>query len=65
MGDRVEKGSFASPGISGALRDLVKSVARATAPRSVVERKTKLQDDEDAALGRMREGQSTDSNNNY
>ena len=55
-----------SPGVSGAIRDAVSAVADAGAPRSVTRRKATLNSAEnDADLGRMREGQSTDSNNDY
>lgn len=56
---------WARPGVKGAVQDLVESVAKAAAPRSVAQRKQALQQAEEASLGRMREGQSTDSNNRY
>jgi len=57
--------SHASPGLAGAIKDVISSTASYIAPRSIKERKVRLQDAEDEAMGRMREGQSTDSNNNY
>lgn len=60
--------TIGSPGISGALKDVVNAVGKElqrAAPASVRQRKDRLQQQEDDAQGRMREGQSTDSNNNY
>ena len=68
MADQKEKPvnvKYGSPGLSGAIKDVVDVAVKAFGPRSVVQRKQKLQDQEDESLGRMREGQSTDSNNNY
>jgi soluble P-type ATPase len=64
----MPKRTIGSPGVKGAVKDLVNAVGMElsrAAPASVRERKAKLQQQEDAALGRMREGQSTDSNNRY
>lgn len=60
--------TIGSPGVKGAVKDLVNAVGmelERAAPASVRERKAKLRQQEDQALGRMREGQSTDSNNRY
>ncbi len=55
-----------SPGVSGAIRDAVSAVAQAVAPRSITRRKQTVDSAvSDADLGRMRNGQSTDSNNDY
>lgn len=53
-----------SPGVKGAIKDAVKAVSEAVAPRSVTQRKARVnQSVDDATIGRMRRGQSTDSNN--
>lgn len=53
-----------SPGVSGAIKDAVAAVAGATAPKSVTQRRARIDTSaDDAVLGRMRDGQSTDSNN--
>jgi hypothetical protein len=67
MADRkpTQGKSWASPGLDGAIKDVISSTASYIAPRSIKERKVRLQQEEDNAMGRMREGQSTDSNNNY
>lgn len=55
-----------SPGVSGAIRDAVSAVADAVAPRPIRNRKANVDSSvDDATIGRMREGQSTDSNNDY
>lgn len=62
------KRTIGSPGFTGAIKDLVNAVGKEVeraAPASVRERGKRLQSQEDAAMGRMREGQSTDSNNRY
>lgn len=55
--------------VANSVKKIVASVANSTAPRSVVERKVKLQDQEGQqdpeSLARMRRGQSTDTNNSY
>jgi len=62
---RVPRGSSSpgSPGLKGALKDAIGAIAQAAAPKSITQRRARLQSQEDAVLGRMREGQSTDSNN--
>jgi hypothetical protein len=57
------RGNSASPGLGGALKDAIGAVAGAVAPKSVTQIKQRQQAREDAALGRMRQGQSTDSQN--
>jgi hypothetical protein len=52
-----------SPGVSGAIKDALKAVSDYVAPKSITQRKAKIEQGVDESLGRMREGQSTDSNN--
>jgi hypothetical protein len=62
----MPKRTIGSPGVKGAVKDLVNAVGmelERAAPASVRQRREKLQSQEDSILGRMREGQSTDSNN--
>lgn len=60
-----------SPGLSGAIKDAVSAVADYVAPRSIVQRKQKINqavDDgthTDDYLQRARVGQSSDSSNQY
>lgn len=66
----VNSSSPASPGLSGAIKDAVAAVADAVTPRSLRNRKTIVNDAVDgthdpATIGRMRQGQSSDSNNDY
>lgn len=64
--------SPASPGLSGAIKDAVSAVADYVAPRSITQRKQKINqavDDgtqhSDDYLQRARVGQSSDSSNSY
>jgi len=58
--------SYGSPGLGGAIKDVIKAVALATAPRSIVQRKQKIDKEvDDAVLGRMKAAQSTDKDNSY
>ena len=41
----------ARPGVSGAIHDLIESLSKAAAPRSIVQRKAKLKQLEDEAMG--------------
>jgi hypothetical protein len=54
-----------TPGLKGAVKDLVKAVGESYGPGATIKRRAKEMQyaADDAALGRMREGQSTDSNN--
>jgi hypothetical protein len=69
MADRSS--SPGSPGLSGAIKDAVSAVASYVAPKSITQRRAKVDqtvDDSDGShsgdyLARAREGQSTDSNN--
>lgn len=75
MADPIQKGvnssSPASPGLSGAIKDAVGAIADAVAPRSITQRKAKVDTAVDAQTGqhsdqdlaRMRRGQSTDYDN--
>lgn len=64
MAKPVPRRVSGSPGVGGAIKDAIAAVAGATAPKSVTQRKSRInQSADDAVLGRMREGQSTDSNN--
>jgi len=53
--------------VANSIRKTVKAVADLAAPRSIVNRKQKLEEGmhDDDTLARMRAGQSTDSDNNY
>lgn len=44
-------GSHASPGVGGALHDFIQSISRALAPRSIVQRKAKLDQQQSEAEG--------------
>lgn len=65
--------SPASPGLSGAIKDAVSAVADYVAPRSITQRKQKInqavddgsQQHSDDYLQRARVGQSSDSSNSY
>lgn len=74
MADPIQKGvnssSPASPGITGAIKDAVEAVAQYTAPKSVSQRKAKVDTSVDDAtgadtVGRMKQAQSTDRDNSY
>lgn len=61
-----------SPGLSGAIKDAVSAVADYVAPRSVVQRKKKIDQGSDDGsshsddyLQRARVGQSSDASNSY
>jgi len=49
------------PGLKGAFADAVEAIAGVTAPRSVVQRKVKIEESVDP--DRYRRNQTTDSNN--
>lgn len=53
MSDRVEKGSHARPGFKGAIKDLVESVGKAVAPKSITHRKAR----EDKAMREAEQNQ--------
>jgi hypothetical protein len=59
-----------SPGISGAIKDAIAAVAGAVAPKSITQRRPKVeqavdQSQGDDSLGRMKQAQSTDRDNSY
>lgn len=61
-----------SPGISGAIKDAISAVAGAIAPKSITQRKPKIDQTVDQAstgdddsIGRMKQAQSTDRDNSY
>lgn len=57
----------ASPGVGGAIKDFVGSIAKAVAPKAITEAPQREQEQEDDAqgLGRMRAAQSSDRDNSY
>jgi hypothetical protein len=64
MADR-KTSSPASPGVAGAIKDAIEAISKYVAPKSVTERKSRVDAAVDSATDydRMRQGQSSDSNN--
>lgn len=54
-----------SPGVSGAIKDAIEAISKYVAPKAITERKGRIDTAVDSAQDyeRMRQGQSSDSNN--
>lgn len=71
MADPVRGSSAPDPGLGGAIKDAIKQAALTFGPKSITQRKSKIDTtvDEDAgdddSLGRMKAAQSTDRDNSY
>lgn len=73
MADQPVRGSSSpgSPGLSGAIKDAIAAVVKATAPKSITQRGSRVDADVAAndgsndPTGRMRNAQSSDRDNGY